>query len=123
MSNAKTYETKKEGGRGDSIKALTELKSEATSLSLIIKKSLSQSLALSKQLKEKINTLKAKEAEKSIKKNPEIESVAPSTSEIIHQQSSSQENKAADEHKTVLKDKFNNSAQKNDKSPSRERQA
>lgn len=72
MNNAKTYETNKEGNKGDSIKALTGLKGEATSLSSTIKKSLSQSLALSKQLKEKINMLKAKEAEKNVQRTPEV---------------------------------------------------
>ena len=72
MNNTKTNEIKKEGSKGDSIKALAEIKGEASSLSATIKKSLSQSLALSKQLKEKINELKAKAIENSVKKEPEI---------------------------------------------------
>ncbi len=120
MSNAKTYETKKEGSRVDSIKSLTDIKNEATSLSTTIKKSLSLALTLSKQLKEKINGLKAKEAEKlTQQKTPEIEPKKESIEVSNTQQKSAVNVKSSIEQKPISKNSSVVAEQKGDKQQGR----
>jgi translation initiation factor IF-2 len=120
LSNAKTYESKKEGSRVDSIKSLTDIKSEATSLSATIKKSLSQALTLSKQLKEKINGLKAKEAEKlAQQKAPEVDVKKESVEPSAVQQKDTVIAKTSTEQKPVIKNNSSVVAQKNDRQQGR----